>query len=57
MPNQDVIMTFLPEVCDSFIVHECVHAAFALTDMLGIDDEESICYFTEYLFKQIKDNV
>lgn len=57
MPNQDVILCFLPDAPDFYIVHECVHAAFALTEMLGIDDEESICYFTEYLFKQIKDNV
>ena len=57
MPNMDIVMVFLPDVCDSYIVHECVHAAFALADMLGIEDEESICYFTEYIFKQIKNHV
>lgn len=50
-------MVFLPKVSDAFIVHECVHAAFALNDLLGIHDEENICYFTEYLFNQIKNYV
>lgn len=57
MPNNEIIMVFLPKVSDAFIVHECVHAAFALNDLLGIHDEENICYFTEYLFNQIKNYV
>lgn len=56
MPTNTIIICLLNDDKNT-IVHECCHAAHRLNELLGINDEEMICYFTEYLFKQIVPNV
>lgn len=41
---------------DYVIVHECVHAVYALINLVSLDlkDEEIFAYLLEYLYKEIK---
>ena len=44
---------------DSIIIHESVHAVYALIGLLGLklEDEEIFAYLLEFIYKEIKKHV
>lgn len=56
LPNGIIIIGLLPGVIDKVICHECGHATFELSNILGINpiyEQETFCYIQEYLFDKI----